>query len=157
MAKEKIKQLFGKKAPLFTLLDHNGKKVSLKSILEKRKVLLYFYPRASTPGCTTQACGLRDQFDLLKKRKVTVLGISPDQPEKILKFVEKYDLNFPLLSDPDHNIADKYGVWGEKKFMGKTYMGIIRTTFLIDQTGKITHIMDKVKTKTHHEDVLEFL
>lgn len=147
----------GNKAPAFTLKDQNGDKVSLKDFAGKKNVVLYFYPKAMTPGCTVQACGLRDNNKQLAKLGAVALGVSPDPVERLKKFEDKQDLNFTLLSDEDHAIADKYGVWGLKKFMGKEFMGIIRTTFIIDKEGRVRHIMDKVKTKTHHDDVLELL
>lgn len=146
----------GNKAPAFSLLDHNGKKISLKDYLGKN-VVLYFYPKAMTPGCTTQACSIRDHKNDFKNLKTIVLGVSPDPVDKLQKFTEKKDLNFTLLSDPDHKIADKYGSWGKKQFMGKTYDGILRQTFIIDKKGKLVHIMDKVRTKTHHDEVMTFI
>lgn len=147
----------GNKAPAFTLKDQNGNKVSLKDFAGKKNVVLYFYPKAMTPGCTVQACGLRDSNKQLAKLDAVALGVSPDPVERLKKFEDKQDLNFTLLSDEDHAIADKYGVWGLKKFMGREFMGIIRTTFIIDKEGRLRHIMDKVKTKTHHDDVLALL
>lgn len=146
----------GAKAPAFTLLDQNGQSVSLKDFIGQ-KVVVYFYPKAMTPGCTVQACGLRDVKVALKKHKVTVLAISPDSPARLKKFEEKEGLNFTLLADEDHAVAEKYGVWGLKKFMGRESMGILRTTFVVDEAGKIAHVMSKVTTKTHHEDVLEVI
>lgn len=146
----------GAKAPLFSLLNQDGEKVDLKKI-EDKTIVLYFYPKAMTPGCTTQACGIRDSKKALAKANTIVFGISPDEPAKLKKFIEKEGLNFDLLSDPDHAIAEKYGVWGKKKFMGKEYMGILRTTFIIGSDGKLKHIMDDVKTKTHHDDVLSLV
>jgi len=144
----------GKTAPAFSLLNQDGEKVALKDFQGEKSVLVYFYPKAMTPGCTTQACGLRDTKAKLSRQKLIVLGISPDPVKKLLKFREKENLNFDLLSDEDHAIADKYGVWGLKKFMGREYMGINRMSFLIGPDGKLKHIMEKVKTKTHHDDVL---
>ena len=146
----------GKAAPAFTTVNQNGDKVALKDYKGK-KVVLYFYPKAMTPGCTTQACGLRDTQAELAERNAVVLGISPDAPNRLVKFIEKHDLNFDLLSDEDHSIADKYGVWALKQFMGKEYEGIHRVTFIIDEQGKLAHIIEKVKTKTHHDDVLAIL
>ena len=147
----------GNVGPAFTLQDQNGKKVSLKDFKGKKNVVLYFYPKAMTPGCTVQACGLRDSKKDLAKLNSVALGISPDPVARLKKFDDKEDLNFVLLSDEDHAIADKYGVWGLKKFMGREFMGIIRTTFVIDKNGKLAHVMDKVKTKSHHDDVMEIL
>ena len=147
----------GNVGPAFTLQDQNGKKVSLKGFKGKKNVVLYFYPKAMTPGCTVQACGLRDSKKDLAKLNSVALGISPDPVARLKKFDDKEDLNFVLLSDEDHAIADKYGVWGLKKFMGREFMGIIRTTFVIDKNGKLAHVMDKVKTRSHHDDVLEIL
>lgn len=146
----------GNLAPSFTLLDQDGKEHSLKDY-RGQPVLVYFYPKALTPGCTVQACSLRDSKALLAKRKIKVLGISPDLPKLLTKFTEKEKLNFTLLSDPDHAVADKYGVWGPKKFMGRTYDGIHRMSFIIDADGKLRHIMEKVNTKTHHDDVLAWI
>ena len=146
----------GTKAPLFSLLNQDGEEVDLKKIKDKT-IVLYFYPKAMTPGCTTQACGIRDSKKELAKANTIVFGISPDEPAKLKKFIEKEKLNFELLSDPDHAIAEKYGVWGLKKFMGREYMGILRTTFIIGSDGKLKHIMDDVKTKTHHDEVLSLV
>lgn len=147
----------GNLAPAFSLLDQDGNKVSLKDFRDKKNVVLYFYPKALTPGCTTQACGIRDSKAELAKLKTVVLGLSPDPVSKLGKFTEKHDLNFPLLADDDHKIADKYGVWGLKKFMGKEYMGINRMTFIIGKDGRLKHIMEKVKTKSHHDDIIELI
>lgn len=146
-----------KMAPAFSLQDQNDETVTLKQFRGEKAVVLYFYPKAMTPGCTTQACGLRDYKKELADVDAVAIGISPDDSARLKRFEEKQDLNFTLLADPDHKIADKYQVWGLKKFMGKEYMGIMRTTFIIGKDGRIKHIMDKVKTKTHHEDVLEIL
>lgn len=143
----------GNLAPAFTLQDQNGEKVSLKD-LRGKKVVLYFYPRAMTPGCKVQACGLRDTQAELAGHNAVAVGISPDPVKKLKRFEEKDELNFTLLSDEDHAIAEKYGVWGLKKFMGKESMGIIRTTFIINEDGRLAKIMNKFKTKSHHEDVL---
>ncbi len=144
----------GNIAPAFTLQDQGGNKVSLKDFKGKKNVVLYFYPKAMTPGCTVQACGIRDNKKEFDKRDTVVLGVSPDAVARLPKFIEKQDLNFTLLSDEDHAIADKYGCWGMKKFMGKEFMGLIRTTFIIGKDGRLLKVMDKFKTKTHHEDVL---
>ncbi|WOJ94053.1 thioredoxin-dependent thiol peroxidase [Congregibacter variabilis] len=147
----------GNLAPAFSLLDQDGKKVSLKDFRDKKNVVLYFYPKAMTPGCTTQACGLRDSQSALKKLDTVVLGVSPDPVQRLGRFIEKQELNFSLLSDEDHAIAEKYGCWGLKKFMGREFMGILRTTFVIGKDGRLKHVMDKVKTKTHHDDVLALI
>ena len=144
----------GQAAPLFTLLDHTEQAVSLADFKGK-KVLLYFYPRASTPGCTVQACALRDTQKQLQDLNVVTIGISPDSPKKIANFVKKQGLNFLLLSDEDHQVCETYGVWQLKKFMGKENMGVVRTSFLIDETGRLMHIFDRFKTKDHHQVVLQ--
>ena len=144
----------GKKAPAFTLLDQDGQKVKL-SEFAGRKVLVYFYPKADTPGCTTQACGLRDIAGDIGD--TVILGISPDQPEKLKKFDAKYTLGFPLLSDPEHQVADKYGVWGEKSMYGKKYMGIIRSAFLIDEAGKVAEAWPKISPKDTPKNLLKAL
>jgi peroxiredoxin Q/BCP len=147
----------GNMAPAFTLQDQSGKSVSLKDFRGDKHVVLYFYPKAMTPGCTVQACGLRDSKRQLGRLGAVALGISPDPVARLKKFEDKESLNFTLLSDQDHAVADQYGVWGLKKFMGREFMGILRTTFVVHQSGKLVHIMDKVKTKTHHDDVLQIL
>ncbi len=144
----------GSLAPDFTLEDQNGKKVSLQDFRGK-KVVVYFYPRAMTPGCTVQACSLRDSSSDLKKNNIIVLGISADPVKKLKQFEEKDKLNFTLLSDLDHKVCEAYGSWGLKKFMGREFMGILRQSFLIDEKGVIVHVMTKVDTKTHHSDVLK--
>lgn len=143
-------------APSFTLLDQQEQAVSLSQFAGK-KVLVYFYPKALTPGCTTQACGLRDSQSELAELNTVVLGISPDLPKKLAQFAEKKSLNFTLLSDPDHQVADAFGVWGEKKFMGKTYDGIHRISFLVNEKGVIEAVFDKFKTSEHHQVVVDFL
>jgi peroxiredoxin Q/BCP len=147
----------GNLAPSFTLLDQDSKKVSLKDFKGKANIILYFYPKAMTPGCTVQACGLRDFKKELAKINTIALGISPDLPVRLQKFLERDKLNFTLLSDPDHSVADKYGSWGTKKFMGKVYDGILRQTFIIGMDGKLKHIMEKVNTKTHHQDTVNWI
>jgi len=136
----------GAKAPAFTLTDQKGKKVKLSDFKGKR-VVVYFYPKADTPGCTTQSCSLRDAMPDLKKLKAVVLGISPDAPEKQSKFDTKYDLGFPLLADTEHQVAEKWGTWGEKSMYGKKYMGIIRSAFVVDEQGKIAAAFYKVSPK----------
>ncbi|OOH87304.1 thioredoxin-dependent thiol peroxidase [Pasteurellaceae bacterium 15-036681] len=146
----------GDSAPQFTLLDQNEQPVSL-SQFQGKKVLVYFYPKALTPGCTTQACGLRDSKSELDELNLVVLGVSPDMPKKLLQFVEKKELNFTLLSDPEHQVADAFGVWGEKKFMGRTYDGIHRISFLINESGVIEAVFDKFKTSEHHQMIVDYL
>ena len=144
----------GAVAPAFTLLDQNGKKVSLKEFKGKKNVVLYFYPKAMTPGCTVQACGIRDSKKAFAKLDTVVLGVSPDPVAKLGKFIEKQNLNFTLLSDEDHLITGKYGAWGLKKFMGREFMGVLRSTIIIGKDGRVKHVMDTVKTKSHHDDVI---
>lgn len=147
----------GDKAPEFTLLDANEQQVALNDLLNDGKVLVYFYPKAMTPGCTVQAQQLRDHQAELAKRNVITVGISPDAPKRLAKFTERDELNFTLLSDEDHAIAEAFGVWGPKKFMGKEYDGIHRISFLIGQDGKVAQVFDKFKTKDHHQVVLDAL
>lgn len=147
----------GNMAPAWTLVNQNGEKVSLKDFKGKKNVVFYFYPKALTPGCITQACGMRDIKKELDKLDTVVLGVSPDPVAKLQRFIEKKELNFDLLSDEDKKITEKYGVWDLKKFMGKEFMGVIRTTFIIGKDGRLKNILNKFKTKTHHEDVLEAL
>ncbi len=147
----------GNLAPAWTLLNQDGKKVSLKDFRNQKNIVFYFYPKALTPGCTTQACGVRDFKAEFDKLDTVVFGVSPDPVKKLQNFIEKKELNFDLLSDEDHQIAEKYGSWGLKKFMGREYMGILRTTFIIGKDGRLKHVMDKVKTKTHAEDVLALI
>ncbi len=146
----------GDKAPQFTLLAQNEQPISLHQY-QGKKVLVYFYPKALTPGCTTQACGLRDSQAELDELNVVVLGISPDLPKKLAQFVEKKALNFSLLSDADHKVAEAFGVWGEKKFMGRTYDGIHRISFLVNEQGVIEQVFDKFKTSEHHQMVIDFV
>jgi thioredoxin-dependent peroxiredoxin len=144
----------GTTAPAFKTTDADGETVNLKE-LKGQKVVLYFYPKDDTPGCTKEACSFRDAWAKFKKRGITVLGVSPDSEASHKKFETKYKLPFTLLADKDHVIADAYGVWGEKKFMGRTYMGVLRTTFLIDEKGKIKKVFEKVKPEDHANEVLE--
>jgi peroxiredoxin Q/BCP len=143
----------GDKAPDFTLPDQDGNDVSLKQLKGKR-VVLYFYPKADTPGCTTQACGVRDHRADYSRADAVVLGVSPDPVKKVANFNEKYGLGFPLLADEDHAVAEAYGVWVEKSMYGRTYMGNERTTFVIGPDGKITDVFRKVKPAEHDELVL---
>ena len=147
----------GETAPLFTLLDENNTEVALADYIGKKQVIVYFYPKAMTPGCTVQAQGLRDSKAELEQLNTVVFGISPDEPKRLIKFCERDKLNFTLLSDVDHSVADAFGVWGLKVFMGKEYDGIHRLSFLIGLDGKISHVFNKFKTKNHHEVVLDFL
>lgn len=144
----------GAMAPAFSLPNQVGETIKLKDFRGDKHVVLYFYPKAMTPGCTTQACGLRDIKGQYTRAGAVILGVSPDPVARLQKFIDKEKLNFDLLSDEDHSLAEKYGVWGLKKFMGKEYMGINRITFIIGKDGKLKHIMEKVKTKTHHDDAL---
>ena len=144
----------GDKAPAFTGNDQNGKKISLSGFKGK-KVVLFFYPEDDTPTCTIQACNLRDNFPLLKKNGFEVLGVSPDDEKKHKKFEAKFQLPFTLIADPDHAIIDKYGVWGEKQLYGRKYMGLHRTTFLIDEKGAIRKIFLRPRNKQHAEEIIK--
>ena len=144
----------GKAAPAFTLADQTDTKVRLSSF-KGRKVLVYFYPKADTPGCTTQACGLRDIASEIGD--TVILGISPDKPAKLAKFDEKYHLGFTLLSDPEHEVAEKFGVWAEKSMYGKKYMGIVRSAFLVDEQGKVSHAWPKISPKDTPANLLKAL
>ena len=144
----------GSNAPAFTTTDTDGNTVKSKD-LRGKKVVLYFYPKDDTPGCTKEACSFRDAFSDFKKKGITILGVSPDKQSAHQKFTEKYKLPFTLLSDTDHAIAEAYESWGEKKFMGRTYLGVLRNTFLIDEKGKIKKIFEKVKPEEHASEVLE--
>lgn len=144
----------GNLAPAFSLQNQDGQAVALKQFRGQKNVVLYFYPKAMTPGCTTQACGLENSMRAYESLDTVVLGVSPDPVPRLQRFRERYSLTFDLLSDEDHAVADKYGVWGLKKFMGREFMGLIRTTFIIDKHGRLVYVMDKVKTKTHHDDVI---
>ncbi|OWY19135.1 thioredoxin-dependent thiol peroxidase [Sphingobacteriales bacterium UPWRP_1] len=143
----------GAAAPVFTATDQSGNTVSLAD-LKGKKVVLYFYPKDDTPGCTAEACNLRDNYELLGVKGYVVIGVSPDSEKSHRKFADKFQLPFTLLADQNNAIANAYGVWGEKKFMGKTYMGIHRTTFLIDQNGMIEKVITKVDTKNHTEQII---
>ena len=149
--------LLGKTAPAFSLENQKGEKVSLKDFKGEKNVVLYFYPKAMTPGCTVQAKGLSGKKRKLSSLDTVAIGVSPDSVVRLDKFCEKESLNFNLVSDPEHKIAEKYGVWALKKNYGKEYMGIVRTTFIIGKNGKVKHVMPKVKTKTHHDDVIEWI
>jgi thioredoxin-dependent peroxiredoxin len=146
----------GKPAPDFELTSDSGEQVKLSDFRGK-PVVLYFYPKDDTPGCTKQACGIRDNYGVFADRGAVVLGVSPDDEASHAKFKEKYGLPFTLLSDPGHKVADDYGIWGEKKAYGKTYMGVERSTFVIDSDGNVAKVMRKVKPDTHADDVLAAL
>lgn len=144
----------GHPAPAFSAPDQTGATRSLSDYSGK-KLVLYFYPKDDTPGCTAEACDLRDNYHRFQADGYEILGVSPDTAKKHVKFIEKYNLPFDLLADTDHAVADAYGVWGEKKFMGRTYDGISRTTFVIDADGKIAHVIEKVDTKAHTAQLLK--
>ena len=144
----------GSPAPAFTTRDANGSTVRLKDF-RGQKVVLYFYPKDDTPGCTKEACSFRDAFTDFQRSGIIVLGVSPDNEASHKKFTDKYQLPFTLLTDTDHSISDAYGTYGEKKFMGRTYMGVNRTTFLIDKKGKIKKVFAKVKPEEHAREVLD--
>lgn len=144
----------GSKAPAISLKNQEGKAVKLKDYLGK-KVALFFYPEDDTPTCTTEACNLRDNFSLLKKKGIEVIGISPDEPKKHTKFIDKFELPFNLLSDPDLKVMNAYGTWGEKNMYGRKYMGVLRTTFLINEDGKIHDIIKKVRSADHANQIVD--
>jgi peroxiredoxin Q/BCP len=146
----------GKPAPSFELTSDSGETVSLAS-LRGKPVVVYFYPKDDTPGCTTQACGIRDAYGEFERSGAVVLGVSPDDERSHAKFKSKYELPFTLLADPDHAVAEAYGVWGEKKFMGRTYLGVARSTFVIDADGTVKKVLRNVKPATHADDVLDAL
>ena len=146
----------GDRAPNFTLVDQDAEELTLSS-LRGETIVLYFYPRADTPGCTTQACGVRDRYDEYAAAGARVIGVSPDEPEALRKFADKFDLGFTLLGDPDHSVAEAYGAWGEKSMYGKKYMGMLRSTFIIDTDGKIAAVFPKVQPKKHDALVLKAL
>jgi peroxiredoxin Q/BCP len=146
----------GQEAPDFELASDAGGRVRL-SQFRGQPVVLYFYPKDDTPGCTAQACGIRDSYDDFEQRGAVVLGVSPDEQSSHVKFKQKYGLPFTLLADPEHEVAELYGVWGERKYMGKTYMGVERSTFLIDEDGRIAKVMRRVKPDTHAAKVLDAL
>ncbi len=147
----------GATAPDFTLQDQHNTPVQLSALLTQQRVLVYFYPKAMTPGCTVQACALRDSKAELAAKGITVVGISTDTPARLAKFAQRDNLNFTLLADTEHKVADAFGVWGTKKFMGKVYDGLHRISFLIGQDGKIEQVFDSFKTRDHHQVVLNYL
>ncbi len=147
----------GDRAPDFTLLSDKNEQVSLSDFLGKSDVILYFYPKDNTSGCTKEACSFRDNLDEIKTKNAVVLGVSPDSIKSHQSFINKHGLNFTLLSDPEHKVADAYGAWGEKSMYGKKYWGILRSTFIIGKNGIIKHVFEKVKTAVHGEEVLEIL
>jgi len=147
----------GDTAPDFSLPASTGETVSLQDYLGKKRVVLYFYPKDNTSGCTKEACSFRDNLQNIEVKDTVVLGVSPDSLKSHDKFIEKYDLNFPLLSDQEHKVAEAYGAWGEKKMYGKTYMGMIRKTFIIGKDGKLEHVFHKVKAAGHGEKILSLL
>ncbi len=146
----------GDRAPDFDLPDQTGKTHSLAS-LKGKQVVVYFYPKDDTPGCTVEACSFRDEYAALKKKDAVVLGVSPQGTDSHKRFADKYSLPFPLLADVDHQLAEAFGAWGEKSNYGKTYMGILRSTFIIGGDGKISHVWPKVKTQGHGAEVLAAL
>ena len=147
----------GTPASDFSLFNQRGEKVSLADFRGIKNVLLYFYPKAMTPGCTLQACGIRDSKDQFAELDTVVMAVSPDSVDRLVKFEDKQELNFTLLSDEDHQVTESYGAWDMKKFMGREYMGVLRSTFVIGKDGLIKHVMPKVKTKTHHDDALAWI
>ncbi len=151
----------GQKAPLaLTLHDAQGREVSLSQVMMEnpgKHIVLYFYPKDNTPGCTTQACAFRDQAEQIEKLGAVVIGVSKDSSTSHQKFTEKYELSFPLWSDPDHKLMDAFGVWGERSFMGKKYMGTSRSTFIINPDGKIVAVWEKANPKTNAQEVQDFL
>jgi len=146
----------GKKAPAFKLPASDGTSPSLADFAGKTLVL-YFYPKADTPGCTKEACGFRDAAADYDQARVAVLGVSPDKVEAVTKFAKKFHLNFPLLADADHAVCERYGVWQQKSMMGRKYMGVVRTTFVIDKTGSIAHVFENVKPQGHDQQVLDWI
>jgi peroxiredoxin Q/BCP len=147
----------GKAAPRFKLPSSTGDEIDLASFAGKKVVVLYFYPRADTPGCTKEACGFRDALTDFDKGNVAVLGISPDPVDDVTAFARKFHLNFPLLADTDHAVSEKYGVWQEKSMYGKKYWGVARTTFVIGKDGKVAHVFEKVKPEGHDRQVIDWI
>jgi peroxiredoxin Q/BCP len=150
------KLTIGKKAPKFKGLDQNGKTIQL-SDFEGQTLVVYFYPKDNTPGCTTQACDIRDNYKALSKKKIAIIGVSCDDEKSHNKFIDKFELPFPLISDTEQKMVSQFGVWVEKSMYGRSYMGIARTTFIIDENGIISHIIEKVDTKNHSAQILAAL
>jgi peroxiredoxin Q/BCP len=157
MAQTPTMPAVGKTAPTFNLPSSTGQSISLEDYRGKQVVVLYFYPKADTPGCTKEACGFRDALAEYDRAKVAVLGISPDPVKAVAKFGSKFTLNFPLLADEDHAVAEKYGVWVEKSMYGRKYWGAARVTFVIGKDGKVLHVFEKVKPEGHDQEVLAWL
>ena len=147
----------GKKAPAFSVPASSGEKIALKDFAGEQNVVLYFYPKDDTPGCTVEACAFRDGIKKIEKQNTIVLGVSPDSVTRHEKFIAKYNLPFALLADEDHKVCEKYGVWVEKNMYGRKYMGVARTTLIIGKDGKVLKVFEKVKPKDHLEEVLAFL
>ena len=147
----------GEQAPKFSLANQRGELVTLEQFKGDKNIVVYFYPKAMTPGCTVQACGIRDTNAEFTALDTVVIGVSPDSVDRLVKFEDKQELNFMLLSDEDHSVIDSFGSWDLKKFMGREFMGVLRSTFIIDKQGAMVHVMAKVKTKSHHEDTLQWV
>jgi peroxiredoxin Q/BCP len=145
----------GEKAPTFTLPSSTGGTIDLAELAGRQRVVLYFYPKANTPGCTRQACGFRDTTTDFAEANVAIIGISPDPISKVTRFANKYKLKFPLLADEDHSVCDRYGLWQQKSMFGHKYMGVLRTTFIIARGGVIEYVFEKVKPEGHETEVLE--
>ena len=145
----------GQPAPQFKLPSSTGKSVALADLIGKRRVILFFYPKADTPGCTTEACGFRDALPRFDSAQVAVLGISPDPVEDVTRFGQKFNIPYPLLADADHAVAERYGVWQEKSLYGKRYWGVVRTTFVIGLDGRIERVFEKVKPEGHQREVMQ--
>jgi thioredoxin-dependent peroxiredoxin len=150
-------ELVGQPAPVFDLPSSTGKHIRLTNFKGEKTLVLYFYPRADTPGCTTEACGFRDALAEYDGAKVAVLGISPDSEKAVTKFADRFHLNFPLLADANHAIAERYGVWQQKSMYGKKYMGVARVTFVIAPDGKVVHVFERVKPQGHDREVLQWI
>ena len=146
----------GKKAPKFKGVDQDGNKIQL-SDFEGQTLAIYFYPKDNTPGCTAQACDIRDNYKVLSKKKIAIIGVSCDDEKSHLKFIQKFELPFPLIADTDQKIVNQFGVWVEKSMYGRNYMGIARTTFIIDPNGIISHVSEKVDTKNHSAQIIAAL